>query len=227
MIWLTCKSGTLYTLGTAILPAEWAWHQSPDRQHDNVSHNPYKTASLWAPPPSHTLHTKTPHLLWKNVYNIYISIIRGSEVKQIYSLCFLEINITKNLSWSSHIWCKIMYYFFIKLEKVKVIRLSLVNFYRDMRESIITWNTTNCHRKALNPGHHWDPSTQNQYYGWGVPAQSPKDATRQHPAKPVCSPHCRLAERYKNIHHRTTSLESIFFPQAVRLLNSFIARHHE
>lgn len=60
---LTCKSGTPYTLDTAILHAGWVWRQSQGMLHDNADHSWYRTADLSAHRLSHKLHTKHLHLL--------------------------------------------------------------------------------------------------------------------------------------------------------------------
>ena len=60
---LTCKSGTLYTPGTASPSAGWAWLRSQDRRRGNAAHNRYRTAGPEGPLQSRRLHTRPPHPL--------------------------------------------------------------------------------------------------------------------------------------------------------------------
>ncbi len=72
--------------------------------------------------------------------SVYIS---GAEVEQVNSFRFLRISITKNPSWSSHISTLVkkaqkQLYFLRKLKKAKFPCQVLLNFYRWVRESILT-----------------------------------------------------------------------------------------
>ncbi len=55
--------------------------------------------------------------------------INGAEVEQVSSFKFLGINITENLSWTSHISVVVKIAFLRKLKKAKFSRQVLVSFY--------------------------------------------------------------------------------------------------
>ncbi len=76
--------------------------------------------------------------------------INGAEVEQVSSFKLLGINITENLSWTSHISAVVKkaqkwLYFLRKLKKAKFPCQVLVNFYKGAIENILTGNITNWH----------------------------------------------------------------------------------